>query len=149
MSVTNPAHATRITGHPSAARYVATGLAAGIAVLYVGLFLVLLPHLHETDNPAPVFLALAVLYAVGAVLTVWRRSPRLDLLGVGVQVFLMAGYAWIFVGSAQEGDDSFFWDNLAFAVVILAAQVVLGVLLVALARSGFSSRDEGRSPLGQ
>jgi len=23
--------------------------------------------------------------------------------------------------SAQEGDDSFFWDNLAFAVVIIAA----------------------------
>jgi len=149
MSVTNPAHATRATGRPTPARYLAAGLAVGVAVVYVALFLVLLPHLHETDNPAPVFLALAVLYALGAVLTVWRQSRLLDLVGVGVQVFLVAGYAWIFVRSAQEGDDSFFWDNLAFAVVIIAAQVVLGVLLVALARSGDPSRAEERSALGQ
>lgn len=149
MSVTNPANTSPTPGHPTPMRYVAAGLAAGIAALYVGLFLVLLPHLHETDNPAPVFLALAVLYAVGVVLTGWRHSRLLDLVGVGVQVFLVAGYGWILVRSAQEGGDSFFWDTLAFAVVIVAAQVVLGALLVALARSRDSSREQGRSPLGQ
>lgn len=145
MSVTNPP-TTPTTGGPTTARYVAAGVAAGIGVLYVVLFLVLLPHLRETDNPAPAFLVLAVVYAAGALLVLGRDSRVLHLVGVGVQVFLVAGYVWLWSRSAAEGDDTFFRDNLALGVVITAAQVVLAVLLVLLARSSppTAGRDADR-----
>lgn len=134
MSVTNPP-TTPTTDRPAPARYLAAGIAAGIGVLYVALFLALLPHLRETDNPAPVFLVLAVVYAAGALLVLARDSRVLHLVGVGVQVFLVAGYVWLWASSASAGDDAFFRDHLALGLVITAAQVVLAVLLVLLARS--------------
>lgn len=145
MGVTNP-ETRSTTRRPTPTTYLAAGVAAGVAILYLVLFLVLLPHLEETDNPAPVFLVLAVLYAAGVLLILWRDSRVLNLVGVGVQVFLVAGYVWLWASSAAQDDDEFFWDHLALGLVITAAQVVLAVLLVQLARS--SSRPGHRNPTG-
>jgi hypothetical protein len=111
----------------------AASVTAAVAILYLALFLVLLPHLHETDNPAPAFAALAVLYAVGAVL-LWRLDARwVHVVGAVVQAFLVAGYLWLWSSSAAAGDQQFFLDHLALGVVITAAQVALFAMLVLLA----------------
>ena len=133
MSVVSP------EGAPDArrrsTRFVGAGIAAGIAVLYLVLFLVLLPHLSEPDNPAPVFVVLAVVYAVGALLLARRDTKRLDVVGAFVQVLLVGGYLWLFASSAAHDEEEFFVDTLALGVVINLAQIVLAVLLVVLARS--------------
>ena len=136
MSVLDPStvHETR----RRAVRLVAAGVAAVVAVLYLVLFVVLLPHLHETDNPAPAFAALALLYAVGAVL-LWRLDARwVHVVGAVIQAVLVAGYLWLWSSSAAEGDQQFFLDNLAFGITVTAAQVALFAMLVLLARP----RDE-------
>lgn len=133
MSVLNPVESSASPRRST--RLVAAGIAAVVAVLYLVLFLVLLPHLRETDNPAPVFAALALLYAVGAAL-LWRRDARwVHVVGAGIQVFLLAGYLWLWSSSAAEGDEQFFLDHLVLGVTVAAAQVALFALLVVLARS--------------
>lgn len=55
-------------------------VAAMIAVLYLVVFFIQLPHMREPDNPAPVYVPLALAYVVGAVLVAvrdraWVRPP--------------------------------------------------------------------------
>jgi hypothetical protein len=141
MSVLNPLEPT--VERRRSRRLVAAGTAAGVAVLYLVLFLVLLPHLHETDNPAPAFAALAVVYLVGTWLLARRDARWVQVVGAVLQALLVAGYVWLFASSADAGDDQFFVDHLAFGLVITAAQLALLVLLVLLARTGGAPTVEG------
>ena len=127
-------------------RFVASALAALVAVLYVVLFLVLLPHLAEPDDPVAAFAVLAVAYAVLSLLLATREERVLHVVGAVVQAFLVTGYVWLFAVSALAHDDWFFLEHLLPGVVIAVAQLVLGVLLVGLARSG--GRSHRRSPEG-
>ncbi|HET6967732.1 MAG TPA: hypothetical protein VFI44_05620 [Ornithinibacter sp.] len=144
MSVVDPVSSSQ--AHRRSMRVVAAGLAAGIAVLYLVLFLILLPHLAETDNPAPVFAVLAVSYAVLSLLLAKRDERLLHVVGAVVQAFLVGGYVWLFASSAVAHDEWFFLEHLLLGVVTAVAQVVLGVVLVGLARSGGPTR--ARSPDG-
>ena len=134
MSVVNPVSTPVL--HRRSMRFVAAGIAAAVAFLYLVLFLVLLPRLTETDNPAPVFAVLAVAYAVLSLLLAKREERVLLVVGAVVQAFLVGGYLWLFAGSALADDEWFFVEHLLLGVAIAVAQVVLGVLLVRLARSG-------------
>ena len=127
-------------------RFVASGIAALVAVLNLVLFLVLLPHLAETDNPVAVFAVLAVAYAVLSLLLAKRDERAILVVAAGVQALLVTGYVVLFASSAVAHDEWFFLEHLLSGVVIAVAQVVLGVLLVGLARSGGRSRT--RSPDG-
>ena len=140
MSVLNPVEPP--VERRRSRRLVAAGIAAGVAALYLVLFLVLLPHLQETDNPAPAFAALAVVYAVGTWLLARHDARWVHVVGAVLQALLVAGYVWLFASSADAGDDEFFVDHLAFGLVISAAQLVLLVLLVVLARTGGATTGE-------
>jgi len=113
-------------------RIVTAALAALAAALYVVVFLVQLPHLREPDNPAPVYVALAVVYATGAILG-WRDRRVLHWVGAAVQAVLLALFFWILSELYGHGDESFILDMFWLAVAITALQVVLLVLLVRLA----------------
>lgn len=114
-------------------RWVAAALAAVLAVLYLVVFFVQLPHLHETDNPAPVYAALAVVYVIGAVLLVVRDASILQWIGVAVQGVLLALFFWLLSELYAHGDQGFILDMLALAVAINTGQVILAGLLAYLA----------------
>lgn len=109
-------------------------VAAMIAVLYLVVFFIQLPHMREPDNPAPVYVPLALAYVVGAVLVAVRDRAWVQWTGAAVQVILIALLVWIVVGSATHEGVVFFLDMLWLVVTITAAQVFLIVALVALAR---------------
>jgi len=115
-------------------RIVTGVLAAVVAALYVGVFFVQLPHLHEADNPAPAYVALAVVYATGAVLT-WRDKRVLHWVGAAVQVILLGLFFWILAELYGHGDESFILDMRWLAIAITAIQVALLGLLAYLAVS--------------
>jgi len=116
-------------------------LAALASALYVVVFLVQLPHLREPDNPAPVYAALAVVYATGAVLGWWDRRV-LHWVGAAVQAVLLGLFFWILAELYGHGEESFILDMLWLAVAITALQVVLLVLLVRLALTARRSPRE-------
>lgn len=116
-------------------RIVAGALAAVAAALYVVVFFVQLPHMHETDNPAPAYLVLAALYAAGAVLIALRDVAVVHWVGAAVQVVLVGMFFWLLAGLYREGDESFILDMAALAIAITAIQVVLLGLLTYLAVS--------------
>lgn len=124
-----------------AIRVVTVTLAAAVAVLYIVVFFVQLPHLHEPDNPAPVYLVLALLYAAGAVLVALRDKPVVHWVGAAVQVILVGLFLWLLAGLYAHGEESFILDMAALAIAITAVQVVLLGLLIHLAMS-----DQGRPP---
>ena len=104
-------------------------LTAAVAVLYVVVFLVQLPHMQEIDNPAPAYLALAALYVVGLVLQVVRDTRVTYWVGAAVQAVLIGAFAWLLMLLYSNGDESFIFDMAWLAIAINAAQVVLmGVL---------------------
>lgn len=114
-------------------RFLAGALAGAVAVLYAIVFFVQLPHLHETDNPAPLYAFLAVVYAVGAGLVVLRDAPLLHGVGAVLQLFLIAGFFWLLGELYRHGEESFILDMLGLAIAITAIQVVLLGLLTFLA----------------
>jgi hypothetical protein len=116
-------------------RIVAGALAAVAAALYVVVFFVQLPHMHETDNPAPAYLVLAALYAASAVLIALRDVAVVHWVGAAVQVVLVGMFFWLLAGLYREGDESFILDMAALAIAITAIQVVLLGLLTYLAIS--------------
>ncbi|MHA6512935.1 hypothetical protein [Tessaracoccus sp. Z1128] len=115
-------------------RLAAAFLAGIIAVLYVTVFFIQLPHLREADNPAPLYAFLAVAYAVGAGLLVLRDNRLLHGVGAGIQVLVVGGFVWLFVELSRHGEESFVLDMLWLAVSINALQIVLfGILAVLVA----------------
>lgn len=116
-------------------RFLTAAVTAAVAALYVAVFLVQLPHLHELDNPAPVYAALAAVYAVGAVLVALRDQQALLWTGATVQVVLLTLFFWLLAGLYAHGEESFILDMLGLAIGINAAQVVLLGLLSYLAGS--------------
>lgn len=118
------------TERRKALRRVAALLSGGVAVLYLVVFFVQLPHIREPDNPAPVFVPLALIYVVGAVLVIRRDVRWVQWLGAAVQVILIGLLAWIVVGSYAHEGVQFFVDMLWLVLAITAAQVlILGLLL--------------------
>jgi len=106
-------------------RIVTAALVAVVAVLYLAVFLVQLPHLHETDNPAPLYAFLAVVYLAGAVLVALRDTRPVLLLGLLVQALLLGGFTWLLVLLIREGDQGFLTDMLGLVIAVTAGQVVL------------------------
>lgn len=104
-----------------------------VSALYVAVFFVQLPHIRETDNPAPAYLALAVGYAIAAILLARRDNRSVQWAGAGVQVVLLGLFFWILVGLYRHGDELFILNMLGLVVPIIAVQVVLLVLLSYLA----------------
>ena len=109
---------------------------AAVACLYVLVFFVQLPYLHEGDNPAPAFLALAVLYVAGAVLLAVWDKPVLQWVGAAIQVILIVLFVWLPAGLDAYAGESFVRNMTALAVAITAAQVTVFALYVYLAASG-------------
>lgn len=128
---------TQTSGTPSARRrtlrWVAAALAGVLSGLYLVVFFVQLPHLHETDNPAPVYAALAVVYVIGAVLLVVRDASILQWIGVAVQVVLVGLFFWLLLKLYENGDQGFILDMLALAVAINTGQMILAGVLAYLA----------------
>lgn len=130
---------TRRTIRTAAA--VLTGL---VAVLYVVVFFVQLPHIQETDNPAPAYLFLAALYVVGTLLLARRDSATLQWVGAAVQVVLVALFFGLLALLYREGDESFVLDMAPLAIAVTGAQVVLLGLVAYLAATGHRQGDDGR-----
>ena len=76
-----------------ALRRVAALLSEAVAALYLVVFFIQLPHMHETDNPAPVFVSLALVYVVGAVLLALRDLPWVHWSGAAVQVVIIGHFS--------------------------------------------------------
>ncbi len=114
-------------------RLTGAALAAGAAALYVVVFFVQLPHLHETDNPAPAYIALALVYAAGATLLAIRDDPLAQWAGAAVQAILIVAFFWLLALLYREGDQQFILDMAFLAVTITAIQFVLLGLLLRLA----------------
>lgn len=130
----NDGGAFMVTGtHRKALRRGAALLSGGVAVLYLGVFFIQLPHLHEPENPAPVFIPLALVYVVGAILLTLLDVPWVQWLGAAVQVILIGLLVWIVVGSYTHEGVEFFVDMLWLVLTITAAQVLILGLLVKLA----------------
>jgi hypothetical protein len=100
-------------------------LTIAIAALYVAVFVVQLPHIHELDNPAPVYLGLAALYGVGAVLQAVRDTKVTYWIGAVVQAILIGLFAWLLAGMYAHDEESFILDMAGLAVAVNAAQLVL------------------------
>lgn len=123
----------RVGAQRRTARIAAAVLTALVAGLYVGVFFVQLPHIHELDNPAPAYLLLAAVYAAGVVvLAVWDK-PVLQGVGAIVQGVLIGLFCSLLALLYREGDESFILDMAALAIAITAGQVVLLALLAGLA----------------
>ena len=106
-------------------RILTTALVAVVAALYLAVFPVQVPHLHETDNPAPLYAFLAVVYLAGAVLVALRDTRPVLLLGLIAQALLLGGFTWLLVLLIREGDQAFLTDMLGLVIAVTAGQVVL------------------------
>jgi len=124
----------------STIRIMAVALAALAVALYVAVFFVQLPHIKEPDNPAPAYLFLAALYAVGAGL-VWWDKRTLYLIGAAVQVILIGLFFWLLTELYGHGDQSFILDMVGLAAAVLVAQVVLLGLLAYLGATPLATRQ--------
>jgi hypothetical protein len=116
-------------------RLAAVLVTTAVAALYVAVFLVQRPHMHETDNPAPMYLALAALYGLGAVLQAILDTRATYWVGAAVQVILIGLFAWLLKGMYAHGEESFILDMAGLAIAINTAQVVLIGLFAWLATS--------------
>lgn len=114
-------------------RLAAALVAAVVAALYVAVFFVQLPHIDELDNPAPVYLVLALVYAVGAALLATIDKSVLHWLGAGVQAALIGLFLWLLVGLYANDEESFILDMAGLAIAVTACQVALLGLLPYLA----------------
>ena len=113
-------------------RIATVALTATVAALYLAVFLVQLPHLHETDNPAPLYAFLAVVYLAGAALVALRDTRAVLLIGLLIQALLLAGFTWLLALLIREGDQGFLTDMLGLVIAVIAAQVLLVGLFSAL-----------------
>jgi hypothetical protein len=100
-------------------------LTIAVAALYVAVFFVQLPHIHELDNPAPVYLALAALYGIGAVLQAVRDTRATYWIGAVVQAVLIGLFAWLLAGMYAHDEESFILDMAGLAIAVNAAQLAL------------------------
>lgn len=114
-------------------RWAAAVVAAVVAGLYVAVFFVQLPHIDELDNPAPAYLVLAVVYAVGAALLATTDKSVLHWLGAGVQAALIGLFLWLLQALYANDEESFILDMAALAIAVTACQVALLGLLSYLA----------------
>ena len=130
-SIERPAGSPRRT----LVRRIAIGLAAGVAALYVAVFFVQLPHMHETDNPAPAYIALALVYIAVAASVALRDVARVLWIGAAVQVILLGLFFWLHALPSEHGDEGFILDMLGLAIAITATQFVILGLLAYLART--------------
>ena len=106
-------------------RLVALLLTVSVAVLYVAVFFVQLPHIHELDNPAPAYVALAALYGVGALLQSVRDTRATYWVGAAVQVILVGLFAWLLVGMYAHDEEGFILDMAGLAIAVNVIQTVL------------------------
>lgn len=131
------------------ARRAALLLTIAVAALYVGVFFVQLPHIHEQDNPAPVYLALAALYGIGAVLQAVRDTRATYWIGAVVQVVLIGLFAWLLAGLYSHDEESFILDMAGLSIAVNAAQLALAGLFTWLAThtpAHLAERDEATVP---
>ena len=112
-------------------------LLGAVAVLYAVVFLIQLPHLSETDNPAPVYAVLALAYLGFAVLAALVDTTRLVWALAAVQVLVIAMFGWSVGMLYREGDEAFILDLRWLAIAVTALQVVL---VAVLAYRGVRSR---------
>lgn len=124
---------TRPTTTARAVHIITVVLLLAIAVLYIGVFAVQLPHLHELDNPAPVYGVLALVYVVGATVYALRDTARVAWALAGLQAVVLSLFAWSVWLLYREGDEQFILDMQGLATAITVGQVVVLVLLAARA----------------
>jgi hypothetical protein len=105
-------------------------LLGAAAVLYAAVFAVQLPHLRETDNPAPVYAVLALVYLGLAITAALVDTTRLIWALAAVQGIVLALFFWSVGMVYREGDEAFILDMRWLAISITLIQVILiGVLV--------------------
>jgi hypothetical protein len=123
-------------------------LSGVVAALYVGVFFVQLPHIHELDNPAPIYLFLAALYAVGALVVALTDKAALHWLGAALQAVLIALFVWLLRGLYAHGEESFITDMAGLAIAVNVCQVALLGVLAYLGITASPSVSEEAAPPG-
>jgi hypothetical protein len=125
----------RSTTTARAAHIVTIVLLVAIAVLYIRVFSVQLPHLQEPDNPAPVYGFLALVYVVGATVYALRDTARVAWVLAALQVVVVSLFAWSVWLLYGHGDEAYILDMQGLAAAVTSTQlVVLALLLVRLLR---------------
>lgn len=127
---------TETSGRGRALHLTTVVLLLAVAVLYIAVFAVQLPHLQEPDNPAPVYGFLALVYVVGATVYALRDTARVAWILAGLQVVVVSLFAWSVWMMYREGDEQFLLDMQGLAAAVTLTQLVVLALLAVRALRG-------------
>jgi len=120
-------------------RYVAAGMSAAVALLYVVLMLMVRNAEMEPGATGSTtyggYVGLAVAYAIGAVILFVVDSRMLHLLGAGVQIIALLLFVGFGVGLLGEG--ALENETISHLPLGLWAAVITGAQVVLLAMLGY------------